>query len=192
MKGFPRIHMNAPVVLGFAGLSFLMQLLSVLTGGRSTALLFCVYRSSPLDPLTYLRLFTHVLGHASWSHFYNNMLLFLLTGPMLEEKYGSKKLGLIIAITALVTGLAHILVSSGALLGASGVVFAFILLSSITDLREGTIPLTFLVVGALYLGGQIYSGITSSDNVSQMSHILGGLVGAFAGFFLQSGDRRSG
>lgn len=45
-----------------------------------------------LSPLFYVRLFGHVLGHASWDHFTGNILLILVIGPMIEEKYGSKKI----------------------------------------------------------------------------------------------------
>ena len=74
------------------------------TDGWSTMNLFCVYRSSWRDPLGYIRLFGHVLGHANWEHFLNNMLLLLVVGPPMEEKYGSIPLLKGILFTALVTG----------------------------------------------------------------------------------------
>ena len=74
------------------------------TNGWSTMNLFCVYRSSWRDPLGYIRLFGHVLGHANWEHFLNNMLLLLVVGPPMEEKYGSIPLLKGILFTALVTG----------------------------------------------------------------------------------------
>ena len=40
------------------------------------------------DPLFFVRLFGHVLGHAGWDHFIGNMLLFLVIAPPLEERYG--------------------------------------------------------------------------------------------------------
>ena len=70
------------------------------------------------------------------------------------------------------------------LLGASGIVFAFILLSSITVREQGTIPLTFLLVALMYIGQQVYEGIFLSDNVSQITHIAGGAVGSCLGFFM--------
>ena len=64
-------------------------------------------------------------------------------------------------------------------------VFAFILLSSITSFKKGEIPITFILVAVIYLGGQIYDGMFANDNISNMSHIIGGIVGAFCGFFLK-------
>ena len=83
------------------------------TNGWSTMNLFCVYRSSWRDPLGYIRLFGHVLGHANWEHFLNNMLLLLVVGPPMEEKYGSIPLLKGILFTALVTGVLQCKFQSG-------------------------------------------------------------------------------
>lgn len=177
------IVINAPVILGFAGLCTLALVLGTLTGGVSTSLVFSVYRSSLTNLLTYVRFFGHVFGHAGISHLVNNMMFILVIGPMLEEKYGSRDIMWVITVTALVTGVFHFIFFPGqALLGASGVVFAFILLASMTGFREREIPLTFILVAVLYLGQQVYEGVFVSDNVSQLTHILGGCVGAIVGF----------
>lgn len=118
MKRFA-IRFNAPVVLSFALISLLVLVLDSATGGASTARLFCVYRAPLTDPLTYVRFFTHVLGHSGYSHYMGNMLLLLLVGPGLEEKYGSRNLLLTIVITAFATGLVQFLLfPHSALLGA--------------------------------------------------------------------------
>ena len=100
-----RIRYNSPVILTFSLISFIVLLLDGFTGGRSTGLLFCVYRSSFADPFTYLRMFLHVLGHNGISHYMGNVLLLLVVGPPLEEKFGSKSILGAIAITALISGL---------------------------------------------------------------------------------------
>ena len=68
-----RLSFNAPAVLTFSGLCVIVRLAGMLTNGESDRLLFSVYRSSLLDPLTYVRCITHVLGHADWSHLLNNL-----------------------------------------------------------------------------------------------------------------------
>ena len=181
-RGF-RITYNARVTITFALICFAVQLLDLATGGRSNEALFSVYRSSLLNPLTWLRFVGHIFGHAGWDHLIGNMMYLLILGPMLEEKYGTRNMVIVIVTTALVTGISHfILFPRIAMLGASGVVFAFILLSSITGFEEHTIPLTFLMVAALYLGQQIYDMVTAVDNISHLSHILGGATGAALGF----------
>lgn len=178
-----RITFNSPVILSFVGVCLLALILDKITGGISTLKLFSVYRSSFLNPLTYVRLIGHIFGHAGWSHFINNIMMILILGPMLEEKYGSKDILLVILITAVVTGAFHMIFSPfSRLLGASGVVFAFILLSSLTSFDDGGIPVTFILVAVIYIGEQIYQLIAIASNVSNITHIIGGAVGATFGF----------
>lgn len=180
-----KIKYNAPVILSFSLIALLVLILGNLTDGYATSLLFCVYRAPLTDPLFYLRLFTHVLGHASWPHYFSNIMYILLLGPILEEKYGSRSLLFGIILTAFVTGIAHLFLNgSVALLGASGIVFMLILLASFASFRQGTIPMTFLLIAGIYIGNEIITGITTTDNISQMSHIIGGACGAFLGCFL--------
>ncbi|MBR6770431.1 MAG: rhomboid family intramembrane serine protease [Lachnospiraceae bacterium] len=180
-----KLDFNSPVILSFTILCFVALLLGWLTKGYTSTLLFSTYRSSLTDPLTYLRFFGHIIGHADWNHFMGNMMLLLIVGPLLEEKYGSTNILVVILITALVTGIMnYIFFPHIQLLGASGVVFAFILLSPFTSIKEGTIPITLILVAVIYIGQQVYQGIFLQDNVSNLTHILGGLVGAGLGIIM--------
>ena len=193
MKSRLKVTFNSPLVLTFALICSITTLLGYITGEKSTTLLFSTYTSSWSDPLTYVRLLTHVLGHSGMAHLVGNMAYILLLGPALEEKYGWKNLLIVILITALITGLIHnLFFTRSILLGASGVVFAFILLTSFTDFREGEIPLTFILIAIIYLGLQIWDMITVKDNVSQLTHIIGGLVGSGAGYLLNKKNRNDG
>ncbi len=181
-----RLSYNAPVVLSFALASLLSLILNWVTGGKSNSLLFSVYRAPLRDPLSWLRVFLHVLGHAGYAHFIGNMMLILVVGPPLEEKYGSRNLLLAIGATALVSGLVQcLLFPHSALLGASGVVFMMIVMSSLAGMKEGKLPLTLILVLLLYLGGEILDGLTKQDNVSQLTHVIGGLCGAALGLVFQ-------
>lgn len=179
-----KIDYNSPVVLSFAFISFLVLVLGFLTNGWTTRAFFSVYRTSFGDLFGYVRLFGHVLGHANLSHYVNNMMMLLLIGPMLEEKYGSKLLLEMILITALITGVLNNILFPTGLLGASGIVFMMIILSSITSVKEGMLPLTLIVVVILYLGDQIMAGILSADNISQLTHIIGGVCGGIFGMWI--------
>ena len=180
-----RLAFNSPAVLGFSGICLLAMVLNQLTGGQSNRLLFSVYRAPLTNPLTWLRMVCHVFGHADWNHLLNNMMYILLLGPMLEEKYGSAKILEVILTTALVTALLNYFLFPGiALCGASGVVFAFILLTSFTGFNEGEIPLTVILVAIIFIGQQVYEGVFLQDNVSNLSHIAGGIVGAVIGYQL--------
>ena len=174
-----RLSFNSPVILGFTLACFIVLILDKVTGSASTRAFFSVYRSSLASPFTYIRFFGHVLGHASWDHFFGNIMMLLVVGPLLEEKYGSANILFVILATALVTGVINfIFFPHVQLLGASGVVFAFILLASLTSIEEEKIPLTFILVALIYIGQQVYDGLFIRDNVSNLTHILGGIVGS--------------
>lgn len=186
-----KLTFNSPAVLGFVTLCFCALMVNQATGGAANHLLFMTYRSSWQDPLTYVRLVTHVFGHSGWEHFIGNMMYILLVGPLLEEKYGSPAIVKLITVTAVVTGLINALLFSNiALYGASGVCFAFILLSSLTRFREGEIPITFILAAAIYFGQQFYEGLFVKDNVSNLGHVLGGIIGSMFGLFFTRRRRR--
>lgn len=175
-----KIYINAPITLMFVIVCLMTIVLDSITAGKSTELFFSTYGSSWLHPLTYVRLVGHVFGHESLSHLISNALYLLLLGPMLEEKYHDKII-IVILVTAIVTGLVNNIIQPNvALLGSSGVVFAFILMASITGKNEG-IPITLILVAVLWLGQELYAGINNTDNISQLTHIIGGLSGALLG-----------
>ena len=180
-----RISFNAPAVLSFAIICLVVQVLNILTHGASNRAVFSVYRSSFLDPLAYVRCVGHVFGHADWNHLVGNMMYLLILGPMLEEKYGTSNMVFIMLATALVTGIINMIFFPNIrLLGASGIVFAMILLSSITTTKEHTIPISFILVALIYIGQQVYEGIFTVDNISHVAHIAGGIVGSILGFVM--------
>ena len=180
-----KFQYNSPVILSFFLISFLVLILGWLTNGRSTGILFSVYRSSLRDPLTFVRLFGHVIGHADFDHFFGNMLMLLVVGPPLEERYGSRTLLAGILLTAFVSGLLQMfLFPHTALLGASGIVFMLIMLSSLSGMENGRIPVTLVLVAFLYLGREFCSLLFIRDNVANLMHIIGGICGTAYGFLI--------
>ena len=180
-----KVSFNSPVILAFTIICAITLFLNWVTKGYTNAHFFSVYRSAWTNPLSYLRVFGHIVGHSGLDHFMGNIMLILVVGPMLEEKYGSSNILFVILSTALATGIAHLVFVPGyALLGASGVVFAFIMLSSFTCIKEKEIPLTFILVAVLYIGEQVYQGLFVESNISNLSHILGGLVGSGLGYVM--------
>ncbi|MCF0259546.1 MAG: rhomboid family intramembrane serine protease [Erysipelotrichaceae bacterium] len=177
-----RIVYNAPVVLTFALLSGAVLLMSMCMGGSFLYTFFVLRRGSLLDPLFWFRLVFYVFGHADLQHYLSNMMLFLVIGPSVEEKYGSKNTFFMIVVTAIATAIVHIGLTSDGLIGSSGVVFGFIVLASMTSFKKGEIPLTMIGVILMYLGQEVADGLFKEDQVSQLAHICGGLIGASCGF----------
>jgi membrane associated rhomboid family serine protease len=133
------------------------------------------------DPLSYWRLVGQALGHENWAHFLGNFSFLLLLGPVLEEKYQTPSIVLMSIITALVTGILNVLFFKTALMGASGIVFLMILLTSFTNIRAGEIPLTLPLILIFFLGKEVMDAF-KNDNISHFAHIAGGIIGSLFGF----------
>jgi membrane associated rhomboid family serine protease len=173
-----KIKFNSPVVLIFTIASFIEVIFL-----RNTQLhyLFILPGNIQLtNPLFFLKLFLWPIGHANFKHFANNFTFILLIGPILEEKIGSKKLLFFMIITILVTDIIHIFFFSSGLLGASGIVFLFIILASITNTSKNEIPLTFILIAFIFLGKE-FSQLGSKNHIAHYAHLIGGAIGGFVG-----------
>jgi membrane associated rhomboid family serine protease len=186
-----KIKYNAPVTLTFAFISVLVLFIDPVFDRKLTLTWFSVPGWGAMDfssPFQYIRLLTHAAGHANWNHLVSNFTFILLLGPILEEKYRRFPFFLMLIVTASVTGIINIMLSPLPLLGASGIVFMMIILISITNIREGEIPLTFILIVILFLLKEfIYS---PEDGISQTAHIAGGLCGSFFGFFYKKKKKK--
>jgi membrane associated rhomboid family serine protease len=174
-----KIKYNSPVILTYAIISIGVL---VFSSSRLLGNLF----SSPaqlsfFDPYFYLRLISYIVGHASFPHLIGNLMIILLVGPLLEEKYGSGKLLEMILITAVSTAVLNALIFENSLVGGSGIAFMLILLSSFSNIRSKEIPLTFILIAVLFIGSEVIS-ILKIDRISQFSHLAGGFIGAGYGF----------
>ena len=174
---------NSYVIITYLLISLGAWLLNTITKGTSNKVLFSSYRSSPFNPLTYIRLFTHCIGHKDWNHLVSNFLYILLIGPMIEEKYGSINLLAMLLATSLVIGLVNIIFHNYAILGASGNVFMLIILSSFSNISEGKIPLTLVLIFLFYITTEIKDSLLHGNKkVYHDGHIVGALCGIAFGF----------
>jgi len=174
---------NAPVTLTFFLVSFGVLILSWLTRGKSNYL-FSSEKASLLNPLTYIRFFTNILGHKDFGHFSNNFLKILLLGPMIEEKYGSIDLLIMILITAFITGVINFIIGKYRILGASNIVFMLIALSAFVNMSD-KIPLTLVFIILFYFIDEVRQ-LFNKDGVSHYGHLIGALCGVAFGFICQN------
>ena len=179
-----RVRYNAPVTLTFSLVCALVLVLDQFVVPHLISSYFTVGGQGSFhaaDPWSWWRLVSYAVGHAGWDHFLGNLSFILLLGPILEEKYQSPTILGMAVITALTTGLINTFFFSTTLVGASGIVFLFIILVSFANIRAGEIPLSFVGVIVLFLGKEILDAF-KNDNVSQFAHIIGGSLGALFGF----------
>lgn len=196
MKKSWHISYNAPVSITYAVLCALILLFDHMLSGHLMVVFTapgsqaCPAAFNPSRVLDYFRLFTHVFGHADWTHFLNNFAYILLLGPLMEERYGSAMVALMMTITALVTGVINACVIPASLLGASGIAFMLILLASLSTIEKNEIPVSFLLVLAIFLGRE-FVHTTRIDTIATFAHIAGGLCGSLFGFLVAPKQRQS-
>lgn len=176
------LQYNSVLILTFFFISLASLILKYITLGASNRILFSSYRSSLANPLTYIRMVTHVFGHSDWKHFSNNFLYILLIGPMIEEKYGTINLLIMMLITAGITGIINYIRGRKRILGASGIVFMLIMMSSFVNIEAGKVPITLILMFICYIVNEIIDAIFKKDDVSHSGHIIGAICGTIFGF----------
>ena len=173
---------NSKVIITYLLICLIAWFLNTITRGKTNKLLFESYRSSPLNPLTYIKLFTHCIGHKDFDHLVSNFLYILLVGPMIEEKYGSINTLILLLLTSLVIALFNIIFTNYRILGASGNVYMLIVLSSFSNISEGKIPITVLLILIFYIIGEIKNSILEGNKkIYHDGHLLGALCGLIFG-----------
>ena len=86
----------------------------------------------------------------------SNFLYILLIGPMIEEKFGTKNLLLMMILTSLIIGIFNFIFSKKRILGASGIVYMLITLSSAVNIENGKIPLILLKISTINISKESY------------------------------------
>lgn len=170
-----KLEYNSPVILTISIVAISIFFIDNILPIELINTLF-VYRGG-FSLLSLFTLFSYPLGHTSIDHLLGNMTIFLLIGPMLEEKYTSKVILILIIITTVVTAMVEGLIFHSGILGASGIVFMMIVLTSFTNMKDNKIPLTFIFIAILFLIKELYSGIFIENNISELAHLLGATVG---------------
>lgn len=174
---------NSPIIISYLILSLISWLLNILTRGKTNKIFFSSYRSSPLNPLTYIRLFTHSIGHQDWNHLVSNFLYILLIGPILEEKYGSLNLLIMLLATSLIIALFNIIFNNYRITGASGNVYMLIVLSSFSNISEGKIPITLILIFIFYITSELKNSVLEGNKkIYHDGHLIGALCGLLLGF----------
>ncbi|MBQ6324052.1 MAG: rhomboid family intramembrane serine protease [Bacilli bacterium] len=181
---------NSTVIISYLLISLGAWFLNIITRGLSNKLLFTSYRSSPFNPLTYIRMFTHSIGHKDLDHLISNFLYILLIGPMIEEKYGSINLLVMLLITSFIIALYNIIFDDYIITGASGNVYMLIVLSSFSNISEGKIPITVLLICTFYVITEIKKKILEGNKkIYHDGHLIGAICGLAFGFlFLKYPD----
>ena len=180
---------NAPVILTYFFICLIILMIDKLCKGKFSATFFTTYKNdSLLNPLTYFKLVSHSLGHADWDHLYSNFIKILLIGPLIEEKYGSINLLIAMILTSLIIGIVNKILGKGGILGASGVAYMLILLSSFVNMENGKIPITLTLIILFFVVDEVIKLFRrKKDGVSRLGHITGAICGIILGMLALNG-----
>lgn len=176
-RALSRLQMDSPLVLSFASVCIAVQFLST---GAMHRHLFQIAKPVGISPTAPFRLVGHVFGHAGWSHLQGNLILLMVAGPPCEAAFGAPRLSKVMLWTALASSASHVALApaQSVQMGASGVVFAMILLNSWLQRDAARVPATFVLTSALWLSRELAS---PAVGVSHSAHLVGAAVGTYFG-----------
>ena len=187
-----KVAYDAPVTLTFVIVCAIIFLLNMLLAkGGKTGGLEKIFASPtnqtgvlpfiPSVPLSYVRLLFYIFGAAAGeaSVLFTNLILIMLLGPAMEERYGSAIIGIMIFVSALFSGVLNACFCSDCLIGAVPVVCMMIFLNAFMSFSKKKFPLSFAAVMVFFVLLQIFSG---AGVVQIIICIAGGLCGSLFAF----------
>ncbi len=212
-----RVKFDAPVTLVFFMASFLVLVLDKFVF-KSFALVESVF-SSPgalaknaagaalvtevfnfSSPGDYARLFLYVFGNPNFAQFFLASAFILPLGSLMEERYGSPAVALMMLVSAFVAGVLNACLLPRLLVGSGPVIFMLILLSSITSISKREISLSSVLIFLVCMGSQFhlcsinlnsYGGLNKFSVIQIFIQLAGGLAASLSGFLTAPKARRA-
>ena len=193
-----KVAYDAPVTLTFVIVCALIFLLNMLLAKSGKAVGLEKIFASPTSqagvlpfipgaPLSYVRLLFYIFGSGAAGNavaggaslLFTNLILIMLLGPAMEERYGSAIIGIMIFVSALFSGVLNACFCENCLVGAVPVVSMMIFLNAFMSFSKKKFPLSFAAVMVLFVLLQIFSG---AGAVQIIICIAGGLCGSLFAF----------
>lgn len=180
---------DSPVTISFSLLSVLLFVLNCLAfkGTLDVKILSSPTTSAGPIPFmatqiySYLRLFLYAFGSQNFVGLLSNLLFLLMLGPVMEERYGSLVIGIMMAVSVLFSGVLNTCFCETSLQGCMPIIFMMIFLNSFMSFSKKKIPVSFLVIFVFYIAREV-SGKTFSEIVGLIICITGGLCGSLFAF----------
>ena len=187
-----KVEYDAPVTLTFVIICVIIFLLNMILAKSGKGAGFEKIFVSPTSqagllpfipgaPVSYIRLLFYIFGAAAGeaSLLFTNLILIMLLGPAMEERYGSVIIGIMIFVSALFAGVLNACFCDTSLVGAVPLVSMMIFLNAFMSFSKKKFPLSFAAVMVLFVLLQIFSG---AGAVQIIICIAGGLCGSLFAF----------
>lgn len=180
---------DSPVTISFSLLSVLLFVLNcfAIKGTLDVKILTSPTTSAGPIPFmatqisSYLRLFLYAFGSQNFVGLLSNLLFLLMLGPVMEERYGSLVIGIMMAVSVLFSGVLNTCFCETSLQGCMPIIFMMIFLNSFMSFSKKKIPVSFLVIFVFYIAREVF-GKTFSEIVGLIICITGGLCGSLFAF----------
>lgn len=183
---------DSPVTISFSLLSVLLFVLNCLAIKGSLDIKILSSPTTSAGPIpfmatqisSYLRLFLYAFGSQNFVGLLSNLLFLLMLGPVMEERYGSLVIGIMMAVSVLFSGVLNTCFCETSLQGCMPIIFMMIFLNSFMSFSKKKIPASFFIIFIFYIIKEIlqvtdkrFSGI-----VGLIICITGGLCGSLFAF----------
>ena len=187
-----KVSYDAPVTLSFVIICAIIFLLKVLLvrSGKSAGFekIFASPTSQggvlpfiPSAPISYVRLLLYIFGSEAGcaAELFTNLILIMLLGPSMEERYCSVILGIMVFVSALFSGVLNACFLETSLVGCVPLVSMMIFLNAFMSFSKKKFPLSFAAVMVLFVLVQFFSG---AGILRIIVCIAGGLCGSLFAF----------
>ena len=196
-----KVSYDAPVTLTFVFVCAIIFLLNMFLAKSGKSLgLEKVFASPtgqagvlpfiPGAPVSYVRLLFYIFGadfagilaglsSGAASIFFTSLILILLLGPAMEERYGSVIIGIMMFVSALFSGVLNACFCETSLVGAAPVVFMMIFLNAFMAFSKKKIEVSFTAVMVAVV---ILMQLNGAGAVKIIICIAGGLCGSLFAF----------
>jgi len=133
-------------------------------------------------PLSYIRILMYIFGSYNINSFMIPCCLICLFGPVLEERYGSLIIGIMMIVSGIFSGVLNACFCQKMSSGLSCVVFMMLFLSAFFSLSKKKIPLSFIFVVGFYIFMDLFLFNNPNGFVGVIIEIAGGLCGSLFAF----------
>ena len=183
-----KFNYDAPVTLTFTLLSILLFLIDIIflecnlnTSLFRTPAIGGEFQFNFKSISSYLKLFLYVFGWRSTISFFSELVVILLLGARMEERYGSLVIGLMILINTIFTSVLTACCCKQPFSGTDSIVFMLILLDMLFHISKKTISLSSALATGLFIVC-LFVVPNQNDIVGVLIVLAGGLCGSLFAF----------
>ncbi len=144
---------------------------------------------NPINPLHYIRLFTLIFGHYTMQSLCLNLVIILLLGPRVEERFGSVLVMVMFAITSFVTGILSALFLQNPICGLDGIAMLLVILTLFECANLKEISFNYLILLVLLFVNSIVLSV-QQNYYGILLHYLGSLCAGSFGFLDYSQQKK--